>query len=115
MTMVSPTNSAPEAAYFLAESSMPSMTESDLEATRRALDQASSRLRSDGVTVHHLGSAYVSARGRWVCLFAARSGADVRRVSEIAQIMFRSIEEVVAVAGANRVDAAAAKDCAVDS
>lgn len=97
MITVSSAGAVAEESYFLAESSMPAMTESDLEATRHALDQASSRLRNGGVGVRHIGSAYIRSRGRWICLFSARSCADVRRVSEVAQIMFSSIEEVIAV------------------
>lgn len=96
---MSASEAAPWVGFFLADSRMPAMTEADLEATRHALDQASGRLRAAGVAVRHLGSAYIRSRGQWLCLFSARGQEDIRRVSDIAQIAFNNIEEVVAVSG----------------
>lgn len=79
---------------FLAESRMTGMTEDQSQSLRRALVEAADRASTGEIVVSHLASAYIPSRGRWMCLFLATSSDEVRRVSEIAQIMFVSIQQV---------------------
>ena len=82
-------------AVFLVERRLPGMSLEDVAAARRALAASARRLSSGGNRVRYLRSTFVPAHARCLCVFEATSGDLVRRVNEVAQVPFVSIEEAI--------------------
>jgi len=82
-------------AVFLVECRLPGMSLEDVAAARRALAASARRLSSGGDRVRYLRSTFVPARARCLCMFEATSGELVRRVNEVAQVPFVSIEQAI--------------------
>jgi Nickel responsive protein SCO4226-like len=82
-------------AVFLVERRLPGMSLEHLAAAHRALAASAHRLSSGGDRVRYLRSTFVPARARCLCVFEATSGELVRRVNEVAQVPFVSIQEAI--------------------
>ena len=82
-------------AVFVVERTLPGMSLEHLAAAHRALAESSRRLSSGGDRVRYMRSTFVPARARCLCVFEATSEDLVRRVNEVAQIPFVSIEEAI--------------------
>jgi hypothetical protein len=82
-------------AVFVVERSLPGMSLEHLAAAHRALAECSRRLSSGDDQVRYLRSTFAPARGRCLCVFEATSGDLVRRVNEVAQVPFVSIDEAI--------------------
>jgi hypothetical protein len=82
-------------AVFVVERTLPGMSLEHLAAAHRALAESSRRLSSRDDHVRYLRSTFAPARARCLCVFEATSGDLVRRVNEVAQVPFVSIEEAI--------------------
>ena len=82
-------------AVFLVERRLPGMSLAHLAAAHRALAASARRLSSGGDRVRYLRSTFVPADARCLCAFEATSGELVRRVNELAQVPFVSIQEAI--------------------
>lgn len=82
-------------AMFVAERTLPGMTEELLAEVHRLLQEAARRVSSTGEVVRHLRCTYLPEEDRCICLFEARDVAAVRRVNEIAQVPFRRITSAI--------------------
>lgn len=82
-------------AVFIVERTLPGMSLEHLAAAHRALAEGSRRLSSGDDRVRYLRSTFTPARARCLCVFEATSGDLVRRVNEVAQVPFVSIEEAI--------------------
>jgi Protein of unknown function (DUF4242) len=82
-------------AVFVVERSLPGMSLEHLAAAHRALAECSRRLSSGDDQVRYLRSTFAPARARCLCVFEATSGDLVRRVNEVAQVPFVSIDEAI--------------------
>ena len=78
-------------AMFVADRTLPGMTEELLAEVQRLLHQATSRVSSTGRMVRYLQCLYFPDEDRCICVFEADDLATVRRVNEIAQVPFRRI------------------------
>jgi hypothetical protein len=82
-------------AVFVVERTLPGMSLEHLAAAHRALAESSRRLSSGDDRVRYLRSTFAPARARCLCVFEATSGDLVRRVNEVAQVPFTSIDEAI--------------------
>ena len=82
-------------AMFVADRTLPGMTEELLAEVQRLLHQATSRVSSTGRMVHYLQCLYFPDDDRCICVFEADDLETVRRVNEIAQVPFRRISPAI--------------------
>lgn len=82
-------------AIFIVDRRLPGLTLEHVAAARRALAESSRRLSAGGQSVRYVRSTFAPAHGRWLCVFEAASRDLVRRVNEVAQVPFDSIEEAL--------------------
>ena len=82
-------------AVFVVERRLPGMSLEHLAAAHRALAEGSRRLSSGDDRVRYLRSTFAPARARCLCVFEATSRDLVRRVNEVAQVPFVSIDEAI--------------------
>lgn len=82
-------------ALFVADRTLPGMTEELLAEVQRLLHQAARRVSSRGETVRYLRCIYTPEDDRCICLFEADDLAAVRKVNEIAQVPFRRISPAI--------------------
>lgn len=82
-------------ALFVADRTLPRMTEELLAEVQRLLHQAARRVSSSGETVRYLRCIYMPDDDRCICLFEADDPAAVRKVNEIAQVPFRRISSAI--------------------
>jgi Nickel responsive protein SCO4226-like len=82
-------------AVFVVERTLPGISLEHLAAAHRALAESSRRLSSGDDQVRYLRSTFAPARARCLCVFEATSGDLVRRVNEVAQVPFVSIDEAI--------------------
>jgi Protein of unknown function (DUF4242) len=82
-------------AVFVVERTLPGMSLEHLAAAHRALAESARRLSSGDSHVRYLRSTFAPARARCLCVFEATSEDLVRRVNEVAQVPFVSIEEAI--------------------
>jgi len=82
-------------AVFIVQRTLPGLSLEHLAAAHRAVAESSRRLSVGGDSIHYLRSTFVPARARCLCVFEASSRDLVRRVNEVAQVPFESIEEAI--------------------
>ena len=82
-------------AMFVADRTLPRMTEELLAEVQRLLHQAARRVSSTGETVRYLRCIYMPEDDRCICVFEADNLATVRKVNEIAQVPFRRISPAI--------------------
>ena len=82
-------------ATFIVERRLQGLSPEHLAALHRALAESSRRLSVGEDRVRYLRSMFAPGRALCICVFQATSGDLVRRVNEVAQVPFESIEEVV--------------------
>jgi Protein of unknown function (DUF4242) len=82
-------------AVFVVDRTLPGMSLEHLAAAHRALAESSRRLSSGDDHVRYLRSTFAPARARCLCVFEATSGDLVRRVNDVAQVPFVSIDEAI--------------------
>lgn len=82
-------------AMFVADRTLPRMTEELLAEVQRLLHQAARRVSSTGETVRYRGCIYMPEDDRCICVFEAGNLATVRKVNEIAQVPFRRISPAI--------------------
>jgi hypothetical protein len=75
---------------FLVDRVVPGLTADVLAEAQRCLQEAVRRVAADG-EVRYLRCTFIAEQQRCLDLFEAASAEQVRRVSEIAQVPFRSI------------------------
>ena len=80
---------------FVAERTLPGMTEELLAEVHRLLQEAARRVSSTGEVVRHLRCTYLPEEDRCICLFEARDVVAVRRVNDIAQVPFQRITSAI--------------------
>ena len=78
-------------AVFVVERTLPGLTTELLEEAQRCLQRAADRMSAGGEQVRYLRCIFIQEQERCIDLFEAPRAASVRRVSEIAQVPFRSI------------------------
>jgi hypothetical protein len=82
-------------AVFVVDRTLPGMSLEHLAAAHRALAESCRRVSSGDDLVRYLRSTFAPARARCLCVFEATSGDLVRRVNEVAQVPFTSIDEAI--------------------
>ena len=82
-------------AIFIVQRSLPGLSLEHLAAAHRALAESARRLSVGEDCVRYLRSTFVPARARCLCVFEATNRDLVRRVNEVAQVPFESIDEAV--------------------
>jgi hypothetical protein len=82
-------------AMFVADRTLPGMTEELLAEVQRLLHQATGRVSSTGRMVRYLQCLYFPDDDRCICVFEADDLEIVRRVNEIAQVPFRRISPAI--------------------
>jgi hypothetical protein len=82
-------------AIFIVERRLQGLSPEHLAALHRALAESARRLSADEDSVSYLRSMFAPARARCLCVFQATSGDLVRRVNEVAQVPFESIDEAI--------------------
>lgn len=80
---------------FIVERCMPGMSPEHLAAAHRALAESARRLSPAGDRLRYLRSTLVPGRARCLFVFEATSEDLVRRVNEVAQVPFDSIDEAI--------------------
>jgi hypothetical protein len=82
-------------AIFIVERRLQGLSPEHLAALHRALAESARRLSADEDSVSYLRSMFAPNRARCLCVFQATSGDLVRRVNEVAQVPFESIDEAI--------------------
>jgi uncharacterized protein DUF4242 len=82
-------------AVFVADRTLPGMTQELLAEVQRLLHQATGRVSSTGRTVRYLQCLYFPDDDRCICVFEADDLETVRGVNEIAQVPFRRISPAI--------------------
>src|ERR687891_2880403 len=82
-------------AMFVADRTLPRMSEALLAEVQRLLHQAAGRVSSTGTTVRYLRCIYMPEEDRCICLFEAADLMTVRKVNEIAQVPYRRISSAI--------------------
>jgi hypothetical protein len=82
-------------AIFIVERRLQGLSSDQLAALHRALAESSRRLSVGEDGVRYLRSMYAPGRALCLCVFLATSGELVRRVNEVAQAPFESIDEAL--------------------
>ena len=82
-------------AIFIVERRLQGLSPEHLAALHRALAESSRRLSAGEDSVRYLRSMIAPARALCLCVFQATSGDLVRRVNEVAQVPFESIDEAM--------------------
>jgi Protein of unknown function (DUF4242) len=82
-------------AMFVADRTLPGMTEELLAEVQRLLHQATSRVSSTGRMVRYLQCLHFPDDHRCICVFEADDLETVRRVNEIAQVPFHRISPAI--------------------
>jgi hypothetical protein len=84
-----------EVAVFIVERKLRGLRADQLTAVHRALAESSRRLSVGEDSVRYLRSMFAPERALCLCVFLATSRDLVRRVNEVAQVPFESIDEAV--------------------
>lgn len=82
-------------AIFIVERRLQGLSPEHLAALHRALAESTRRLSAGEDSVRYLRSMIAPARALCLCVFQANSGDLVRRVNEVAQVPFESIDEAM--------------------
>jgi hypothetical protein len=80
---------------FIVERTLPGISLEHLAAAHRAIAESSRRLSSSDDRVRYLRSIFAPGRARCLCVFEATSRDLVKRVNEVAQVPFISIDEAI--------------------
>lgn len=84
---------------FLVERYVAGPVEDRLAAISSALRDAASRLAAEGIGVRYLQSILINGEESCLCLFEARSEAEVRMVNERAGLAYLRIVAATAASG----------------
>lgn len=79
-------------ATFIVDRAVPGMTADVLAEAQRCLHAAARRISADGAQVRYVRCTYVPDQQRCLDLFEAADAEVVRRVNDIAQLPFRSVD-----------------------
>lgn len=82
-------------AIFIVQRTLPGLNSDHLAAIHRAIAESSRRLSNGDESVRYLRSTFAPARAQCLCVFEATSGDLVRRVNEVAQVPFDSLDEAI--------------------
>jgi hypothetical protein len=82
-------------AIFIVERRLQGLSPEHLAALHRALAESARRLSVGEDSVRYLRSTFAPTRSLCLCVFQATSGDLVRRVNEVAQVPFESIDEAM--------------------
>jgi len=82
-------------ACFLIDRSLPGITLGQLAALRQAVHVACRRLSADGQSIRYLGSTFLPAQSRCLCLFEAADKGVVVMANETAQAPFSRVDEAL--------------------
>jgi len=82
-------------AIYIAERTLPGITQAQLAAMEHAAIEMSDRFTAQGRSVRYLRSVFVPSESRCISLFEAESPALVRDVNEAAQLPFTRIVEAL--------------------
>jgi hypothetical protein len=82
-------------AMFMVRRTLPALRPEDMAAVHRALAQSADRLSGGDELVRYLRSTYSPIPALCVCVFEATSMDLVRRVNEVAQVPFDSIDDAL--------------------
>jgi hypothetical protein len=82
-------------ATFLVFRQLPGVTRDQYAAAQQAAMDASSQSSADGREVRYLGGFFFPRVGRAVCIFGARSAADVAMVNTHARVPFTEVFEAI--------------------
>jgi hypothetical protein len=80
---------------FIVERKLNGLNAEQLAALHRALAESSRRLSVGEDSVRYLRSMYAPERALCLCVFQATSGDLVKRVNDVAQVPFESIDEAI--------------------
>lgn len=80
---------------FIVERRLPGLSPEHLATAHRALAESARRLSAGDDRVRYLRSTFAPATARCLCVFEATNGDLVRRVNEVAQVPFESIDEAI--------------------
>jgi hypothetical protein len=82
-------------AIFMVRRTLPALRPEDMAAVHRALAHSADRLSGGDELVRYLRSTYSPVPALCVCVFEAKSVEWVRRVNEVAQVPFDSIDHAL--------------------
>jgi hypothetical protein len=82
-------------AIFLVFRQLAGVTRDQYAAAQQAAMDAASRSSADGRMVRYLGGFFFPGTGRAVCIFGARSAADVAIVNRHAGVPFTEVLEAI--------------------
>jgi hypothetical protein len=82
-------------AIFIVERRLQRLSSEHLAALHRALAESTRRHSAGDDSVRYLRSMYAPGRALCLCVFQATSWDLVRRVNEVAQVPFESIDEAI--------------------
>ena len=80
---------------FLVFRDLPGVTRDQYAAAQRAAADAARRATADGCYVTYDGGFLLPATGQAICIFHARSAADVTTVNEIAGVPAANVTEAI--------------------
>jgi hypothetical protein len=80
---------------FLVFRDLPGVTRDQYAAAQRAAADAARRATAAGCHVTYDGGFFLPATGQAICIFHARSAADVRAVNEIAGVPAADVTEAI--------------------
>ena len=87
---------------YIVERVLAGMSARHRSAMQYALQEASRRITNSGSPVRYLGSTFVPARSRCLCLFEAKSLDTVIAVNEAALVPYLTINEAIDLRVSNR-------------
>ena len=82
-------------ATFLVFRQLPGVTRDQYAAAQQAATDAASQSSADDCEVRYLGGFFFPGVGKAVCIFGARSAADVAMVNQHAGVPFTEVLEAI--------------------